>query len=326
MHSHPYPIDAVITWVDGHDPAHQARLDTYLKSIGVESRPDEVSPERLMPCREIEYCIRSILRFAPWIRTLFIVTDQQTPSIVNKLKDSLEPNKIQIIDHQLIFPEPQHTLPSFNSLAIESVLWRIPELSETFIYFNDDVILLRPTQVQDFFIHEKPVLRGHWKIQSDTKVFQMIQRFIHLGKLKLLSMHRRVQQNSAKLIGFHKFFFNLTHVPFSLKKSMFEQFFSLQPHLLHENTRYRIRNREQYSPISLIHHLALLEKSSSIDRKKRSLGIDASRHSLKKIQHKLNRAKQKPRYFCLNIQSLDQAEPSKKELIFNWLNQMVNNP
>ncbi|KTD20905.1 Capsular polysaccharide phosphotransferase SacB [Legionella lansingensis] len=326
MHSHPYPIDAVITWVDGHDPAHQARLDTYLKSIGVASKPNEVSPERLMPCREIEYCIRSILRFAPWIRTLFIVTDQQTPSIVNTLKDYLEPNKIRIIDHQAIFPNPQHTLPSFNSLAIESVLWRIPELSETFIYFNDDVILLRPTKVQDFFIQEQPVLRGHWKIQSDTKVFQMIQRLIHLGKPKRPSLHRRVQQNSAKLAGFRKLFFNLTHVPFSLKKSLFEQFFSMHPDLLHENAKHRIRNGDQYSPISLIHHLALLEKISPIDRKKCSLGIDASHHSLKKIQQKFNRAKQKPRYFCLNIQNLDQAEPTKKDLIFNWLNQMIGKP
>jgi hypothetical protein len=41
---------------------------------------------------------------------------------------------------RVLFDDPASQLPSFNSLAIESVLHRIPGLSRRFLYFNNDVI------------------------------------------------------------------------------------------------------------------------------------------------------------------------------------------
>ncbi|MCB1572212.1 MAG: Stealth CR1 domain-containing protein, partial [Xanthomonadales bacterium] len=38
-------IDAVITWVDGADPAHRQRLDAYLTGIG-QSRPPSAERTR----------------------------------------------------------------------------------------------------------------------------------------------------------------------------------------------------------------------------------------------------------------------------------------
>jgi hypothetical protein len=49
-----------------------------------------------------------------------------------------------------MFP-PDFPLPVFASGIIESFLWRIPELSEQYIYFNDDTLLATPCTPEDFF-------------------------------------------------------------------------------------------------------------------------------------------------------------------------------
>jgi hypothetical protein len=46
---------------------------------------------------------------------------------------------------------PQSALPTFNSHAIESSIHRVPDLSEYFVYLNDDVFIGRPTTPDDFF-------------------------------------------------------------------------------------------------------------------------------------------------------------------------------
>lgn len=43
------------------------------------------------------------------------------------------------------------TCRPYNSHVIESCLHRIPDLAEHYIYFNDDVMLLRPMEPTDFF-------------------------------------------------------------------------------------------------------------------------------------------------------------------------------
>ena len=50
---------------------------------------------------------------------------------------------IRVVPHSEIFPDTGD-LPTFNSHAIEACLHRIPDLSENFLYFNDDVFLGRP--------------------------------------------------------------------------------------------------------------------------------------------------------------------------------------
>jgi hypothetical protein len=70
---------------------------------------------------------------APWVRTIYIVTASQVPIWLNTSH-----SRVRIVDHKDLFPEPATQLPTFNSLAIESVLHRIPGLSEYFLYFNND--------------------------------------------------------------------------------------------------------------------------------------------------------------------------------------------
>lgn len=145
-------IDAVITWVDGEDPEHQRkRLQASQRSPLEISRNSNV-PTRFQNNGEIYFCIASILKYAPFIRKIFIVTDAQIPAKLESFAKSgiCERDKIVIIDHSEIFKGFEKHLPTFNSLSIETMLWRIPGLSQEFIYFNDDMFLASDNTKQDF--------------------------------------------------------------------------------------------------------------------------------------------------------------------------------
>ena len=51
---------------------------------------------------------------------------------------------------------PEAYLPSYNSAAIELNLHRIEGLSEHFIYFNDDMFMIKDTQPSDFYKNGHP--------------------------------------------------------------------------------------------------------------------------------------------------------------------------
>lgn len=142
-----FDIDVVYTWVDGNDPGWKAKKNS---ALGIEdSGDDQFHPEALSDSRftsrdELMYSLRSVALFAPWVRNIFIVTDDQAPEWLN-----LNHPRIKIIDHREIMHAAN--LPTFNSNAIISNIHHIPELSEHFIFFNDDVMLGQPVSKSDFF-------------------------------------------------------------------------------------------------------------------------------------------------------------------------------
>ncbi|MEN6533873.1 MAG: Stealth CR1 domain-containing protein [Bryobacteraceae bacterium] len=134
-------IDAVYTWVDGSDPEFQDSFRSYASA-----QPDAPGLSRFRNNDELRYSLRSVFRFAPWIRRIHILTNGQVPSWLDSSHE-----KIHLVTHAEVFPDPE-CLPTFNSNAIEMCLHRIPGLSRRFIYFNDDVFLGRNVQPSDFFL------------------------------------------------------------------------------------------------------------------------------------------------------------------------------
>jgi hypothetical protein len=81
---------------------------------------------------------------APWINRIFIVTANQRPQWVAD-----EGSHLSFIDHSAI--AENHFLPSFNSSAITTWIHRIPNLSEHFIFLNDDFFIGKPVRPSHFF-------------------------------------------------------------------------------------------------------------------------------------------------------------------------------
>ncbi|MDB4241853.1 stealth family protein, partial [Polaribacter sp.] len=179
-------IDAVIMWVDGNDPFHKEKMETYLEHThsvnnkSLRTRYDHVN--------EIEFCVKSILKYAEFVRNIFIVTDNQIPDFLkDREKAQREFPNVFIVDHKVIFEGYTQYLPTFNSRSIATMIHRIPGLSSSFVIFNDDVFLIKKVIPTDFFINNKPVIRGVWKPFDDNVFFKKVKRIFlqRFNKVKL---------------------------------------------------------------------------------------------------------------------------------------------
>ncbi|WP_405974489.1 stealth family protein [Streptomyces sp. NBC_00988] len=137
-----FPVDAVYTWVDGDDPSWQRRK---AQAKGEAYHAESASDARFISRDELRYSVRSLHLFAPWIRNVYIVTDDQVPPW---LREDLP--GLRIASHREIFRDPAD-LPTFNSHSIESQLHHIEGLAEHFLYFNDDMFMGRPVAPHAFF-------------------------------------------------------------------------------------------------------------------------------------------------------------------------------
>ncbi|RUR12930.1 Stealth CR1 domain-containing protein [Legionella septentrionalis] len=317
------PVDAVITWVDGYDAAHREKLAAYLQKLGI-TRSEAAAPTRYNQQGEITFCVSSILKHAPFIRTIYIVTDGQKPAVFDALQASRYADKINIVDHRHIFRGYEAYLPTFNSLTIATMLWRIEGLAEEFICFCDDFSIIRPVCYEDFFRDGKIVLRGDWKTHHEQYWHrQWLRRFekylpFALGK-KELSEHREVQENAARLLDYNKRLFYVPHVPFPLKKDMLAHYFEEHPEQLLKNISHPLRNRSQFEIITLAYHLAISAGQAVIDNAYQEVTINPAHHAWGKVQQKLKFADEheEVKFFCL--QSLDGAQEGPRKYLLDWL-------
>lgn len=318
------PIDAVITWVDGADPAHAQRLHEYLASIGG-ARPAAAHVTRFDDAGELDWCVTSILRFAPWIRTVHIVSDRQTPKLIARLQGTPYASRVRVVDHREIFAGHEDCLPTFNSRAIITALWRLPQLAENFIYFNDDFFLLRPVAPTDFFRDGGVVVRGRWQRQSAQRP---LRRMIEALRARRKSTDARVrnlaaQETSARMAGFAREYLRMYHSPFAMRRTTLADFFATQPQQLEHNLRHRLRSSEQFKTEVLATHLEFAAGHAMRDGDLRVIQLKPAEQWFPRLRAKLARADRDPRYAFACVQSLDQAKPAVRDCLVAWLNRRV---
>lgn len=245
----PDPIDAVITWVDGNAPAHRAKRAQYMAQSGKRLNENASNPHRWESSDEIYYCLHSIHNHAPWVRRIWIVVEEQGPDL-SDLPEALRA-KIHIVLHEQIFAGHTQVLPTFNSLAIESMIWRIEGLAERFLYFNDDVFLTSPLKPEDVFIGDSPVLRGEWvdysallddpAARTDPALFA---EFMHI--------------NGAALCGYDPArLFACAHVVHPLRRSVMATLFAQHRAAFEANIRHRFRDLSQFLPQGAHTHMSM---------------------------------------------------------------------
>ena len=313
-------VDAVITWVDGADPAHQAKLDHWLAQSG-KKRPPSAHKTRFNDAGEIDWCIRSILRFAPWFRKIHIVVDDQVPAILERLRDSEFADRFNVIDHRQIFAGFEQHLPTFNSRSIITMLWRIEGLAENFVYFNDDMFLLRDVAPTDFFRDGKVVQRGQWRMQAGKSWTSRI-----LGTLKRLRGARadRVgnldsQQLSARIASFTDRYYRLYHTPYPMCRSTLQGFFAAHPNLLESNCSHRLRSNEQFKTEALATHLEFLHDNAIVDNSLHVVQLKPSEQLPTRVHRKIANADKDSSAAFVCVQSLEMAPAPVQKKIMEWL-------
>ncbi len=137
-------IDFVITWVDGSDKAWRAQKAEYDGSTGIDD-----NEERYRDWDILKFWFRGVEKFAPWVRKIHFVTWGHVPKWLNT-----DHEKLHIVRHEDYIPKEY--LPVFNSNLIEIYMHKIPGLSENFVYFNDDFLLIGDVKPEMFFKDGKP--------------------------------------------------------------------------------------------------------------------------------------------------------------------------
>lgn len=179
-------IDLVYLWVNGNDPQWVAKRDAC---IGRPTGKQENCKGRFADNGDLRYSLRSIEKNAPWIRKVFIVTDNQVPDWL----DTTNP-RVQIVDHSEILPE--ECRPCFNSSLIEQFLYRIPGLSEHFLYSNDDMYINRPVTPATFFAED-----GKPNLFMNRKPFRKVSLWFREKVMKKpLSQYLQKIRNASVLV------------------------------------------------------------------------------------------------------------------------------
>lgn len=105
--------------------------------------------------------IRCVKKFMPFVRTIYIILARESQK-----QPWMDEEGVRVVYHREFIPE--RFLPTFNSCAIEMFLHLIPDLSERFIYGNDDMFPLAPLTEDDFFEGYTPCLH-HKEIVYPTQ-------------------------------------------------------------------------------------------------------------------------------------------------------------
>ena len=297
-------IDLVYLWVDGNDPEWQAKRNAFF-GRKVENSSSNFNG-RYVNNDELKFSLRSVERYAPWIRKVFIVTDNQKP----KWLDISNP-KIQIIDQNDILPDK--SLPCFNSNVLEHFLYKVPNLSEHFLLSNDDMFFNKTVLPTTFFAKDGfPIIRLNRKPFRRFRWFLREQIFKKPHKL-----YSKALFNAAELVK-HKFgvFYNgLPH--HNLDSYLKSECLRVAEHIfkneidLTKMNHFRSANDIQrivYSYVALAEKRGHLQYVSS----KESLHVH-----IQKDRHYEKLKKFNPTFFCMN--DTEYADDNDRMKLKMWL-------
>ena len=130
------PIDVVIKYID--------LSDKTLKRDGIKQIQKDEDNE------EMRYSIRSILKYIPWVRKIFIVMPNEKVRYF-KSYDEIKEKILYVKDKDLLGYE------SANIYAFTFNLFRLEKfgLSENFIYFDDDFFVGKELKKSNFFYYDE---------------------------------------------------------------------------------------------------------------------------------------------------------------------------
>jgi hypothetical protein len=282
----PFPIDVVYTW-KGEKFSNNIR-DSYNN--------------------ELKYSLRSVDLYAPWVNKIYILVDapKKYPSWINKSN-----NKIVMVDTTETFPSSKY-LPNSNSNAIETTITNIPNLSEHYIYFCDDIFIGRPCKYTEFFTNDGKALVDYNCILNNS-----VLKFKDINLLNI--------QFPPTVNKYYK------HIPIPQIKSVIKDFNMIYSDYIEwiRSTKKRIgtgynicKDNKLNSPCQQIHYpickyMYLQNKAILInnDVENRKEFIMNNQLYNNGIESKLDiLLKKKPLFFCIND---DETDPIKRIRVKN---------
>lgn len=300
-----FPVDAVFTWVNGSDPDWNARrLEALAQHVGLGPVNSQAANHARYATRdELRYSLRSVMTYAPWIRHIYLVTDDQIPVWL----DPSHP-RISVISHRELFDD-RGVLPTFNSHAIESQLHRIDGLSEHFLYFNDDVFLGRPQPAETFF-HAN----GMTKFYPSKALLPMGPRLDDESPAAIAGKNNRLllEQLTGRVVAA-----KMRHVPHALTKSVLCEIDEKYADLVAKTASHQFRHPEDISIASAFaHYYAYATRRAT----PHDLAYDYADLAQRSTPRRLSRflGERSLDVFCLNDTVSSESELERQTRLLTW--------
>ncbi|HEY8452402.1 MAG: stealth family protein [Micromonosporaceae bacterium] len=296
-----FPIDVVYTWVDGHDPAWQARRAATAAAV---YHPHAANSARFISHDELRYSLRSVRMNMPWVRTIYLVTDGQVPRWLDRDVPGLH-----VVDHREIFSDPA-VLPVFNSHAIETQLHHIDGLSEHFLYLNDDVCIGRPVTPDRFFL-----------ANGITKFFPS-PALVPFGEPDDRDVPSSVAGKNNRALIRREFGTLLTHkmkhVPHALRRSILAE---IEERFAEEHRRTaasKFRNKTDISVTSSLYHYYAFHTGRAVPGQIRYAYLDLAAPQTEARLRQLLAARDRD-VFCVNDTTADGDGSRQRQLLLPFL-------
>lgn len=300
-------IDFVIIWVDGNDPEWQAQKAKYSPQ-----KNQDGSAGRYRDWNNLKYWFRGVEKYAPWVNNVYFITCGQVPDWLN-----LDHPKLKFVKHEDFIPGD--CLPTFSSRAIDLNFHRISELSEHFVYFNDDMFLLDHVKPEDFFVNGLPCdmfCEYPLSFSGKTYVFShtMVNNLTMIGKhFKRQEVKKRLRSKMLAPAYGTFFFYNLImyclpfpnnigvlshHCPLPTLKSSYEELWKEEPEILNDTIHNRFRTITDVNQFVFRYWSLFQGKFVPKNILKMGKMYQASRESCKRICRVIE--KQEKKMICIN--------------------------
>lgn len=249
-------IDVVIPWVDPTDKEWQASKNKFLKDLNNDKVDN--SENRFRDWDNFKYVFRGIDKFMPWVHKIYLITCGQVPDWMNKEAD----DRLVIVNHSDYIPKEY--LPTFSSHPIELNLHRIKELSEHFIYLNDDYFVINETSPEDFFVDglpcdyalEDPITPDHKDIFNNILINNMVLLNSHYDRRTVLKEQKKKFYSMCDKKAFvtnmcfrplkrnHFFGLHYSHLASNILKSTIEKVWKENREILEATSSHKFRNAD----------------------------------------------------------------------------------
>lgn len=314
-------IDAVITWVDGDDPDHRAERSRAMKDAGLNTNTasNGVYETRFANNGEIYICVASILAHAPFIRNIYVVTAAQRPDHwAEMVAIAAEMNVVlSLVDHKVIFQKHEYALPTFNSISIETMLWRIPGIAQYYLYFNDD-FFLNSNLSQDYFFTTDGKIRIRGEVRSiwPLRIKHHLRNFRYRlrGRTDVPAHFGTSLAKGAQHGGSHTYI-NFGHVPQLIRPETLCRWLMNRPQLLCAQITHRFRSISQFSTSALANSLEIEAKFAVVEKSPQTIYMKPNLSRLLVTDFLPAVANNLSIFGC--IQSLDEFSTSDQSLIMD---------
>ena len=229
------PYDVVYLWLDPSDKLWQHSYQSFGYMF---------DPARFISSNELELSLITASAMLQNVRNVFIVMCDTNRLFPLEFLPQSFVKKIKVIYHSEIIDAKY--LPLFSANALESNIWKIPGLSEYFLYMNDDMFPTRPfdlkrsnvwTQNKESMLIVPSALRSEFcsREYMHQKAFPEPHWIMYVNTVNVF--HERY--------GYCVPFVSIAHYPYFLSKTLLNVTVQIFPEYFDQLERNRLRS---YAP------------------------------------------------------------------------------